>query len=162
MTGQDGNLLRANRAQLDISERAADAAGASSVSTASSVASAVEGSNAIDTLDPRRRVAIGMMIRGYHGNLIAETLGVARSTIWNWKQEPAFRTALREELDRHLGDLPDAGRDVLRHALVIVQQKMLDGGEDALKASLAILRSGRVWQAIAGTPAKPPVTPVES
>jgi hypothetical protein len=145
MNADDIMRLLDNGAQCNTLGRAAGTATPDVAETAETTDPAAP----VGPLDPRQCVAIELMLLGWDSASIAMELKVSRSTVWRWKRDPRFTQLLREAIDRHLGDLASAGSDLIRQAMLVARNTMLNGGEGALRASLVILRSGKAWSAIA-------------
>ena len=92
------------------------------------------------SLNAQQQQTLGLLATGLRIEEIAETLGVHRSTIWHWWQDPEFiaqwsqiLTDTREEQTRSLQELQQEAIEALRSCL--------RSGNDMvrLRASLSVL-----------------------
>ena len=94
----------------------------------------------MENLNAQQQQTLGLLATGLRIEEIAETLGVHRSTIWRWRQDPEFiaqwnqiLTDTREEQTRSLLELQHEAIEVLRSCLRS-ENDML-----RLRASLSVL-----------------------
>ncbi|MDF2578241.1 MAG: Helix-turn-helix of insertion element transposase [Chlamydiales bacterium] len=52
-------------------------------------------------LNESQCIAVQMLLNGYSGKAIAESLNIAAETISRWRKLPEFQVALNEELDAY-------------------------------------------------------------
>ena len=78
----------------------------------------------MESLNAQQQQALGLLTTGLRIEEIAETLGVHRSTIWRWRQDPEFiaqwnqiLTDTREEQTRSLLELQQEAIEALRGCL---------------------------------------------
>ena len=64
--------------------------------------------NGAQQLDPRQLLAADRLAAGATDRQVADQLGVDRTSLWRWRQQPAFQTELarrREEVWNDAADL---------------------------------------------------------
>ena len=78
----------------------------------------------MESLNAQQQQTLGLLATGLRIEEIAETLGVHRSTIWRWRQDPEFiaqwnqiLTDTREEQTRSLLELQQEAIEALRSRL---------------------------------------------
>ena len=94
----------------------------------------------MESLNAQQQQTLGLLATGLRIEEIAETLGVHRSTIWRWRQDPEFiarwnqiLTDTREEQTRSLLELQQGAIEALRGCLRSENDMV------RLRASLAVL-----------------------
>ena len=94
----------------------------------------------MESLNAQQQQTLGLLTTGLRIEEIAETLGVHRSTIWRWRQDPEFiaqwnqiLTDTREEQTRSLLELQQEAIEALRGCLRSENDMV------RLRASLSVL-----------------------
>ena len=94
----------------------------------------------MESLNAQQQQTLGLLATGLRIEEIAETLGVHRSTIWRWRQEPEFVAQwnqilvdTREEQTRSLLELQQEAIEALRGCLLSENDMV------RLRASLSVL-----------------------
>ncbi len=94
----------------------------------------------MESLNAQQQQALGLLTTGLRIEEIAETLGVHRSTIWRWRQDPEFIARwnqilvdTREEQTRYLLELQQEAFEALRGCLLSENDMV------RLRASLSVL-----------------------
>ena len=94
----------------------------------------------MESLNAQQQQTLGLLTTGLRIEEIAETLGVHRSTIWRWRQEPEFVAQwnqilvdTREEQTRSLLELQQEAIEALRGCLLSENDMV------RLRASLSVL-----------------------
>ena len=94
----------------------------------------------MESLNAQQQQTLGLLTTGLRIEEIAETLGVHRSTIWRWRQDPEFiarwnqiLTDTREEQTRSLLELQQEAIEALRGCLRSENEMV------RLRASLSVL-----------------------
>ncbi len=108
-------------------------------------------SPAIDQLKDRQRMAVRLMVEQVSTTEVAKLIDVCRQTVSRWKRNPLFRRALREEVDSRASDMVSTSRNLIRQAMVVVEESLNGDRVDARQTALAILRSRRLWQTAAAS-----------
>lgn len=116
---------------------------------------AEEGSHelpAIDQLKDRQRMAVRLLVEQISTTEAAKLIDVSRQTVGRWKRNPLFRRALREEVDRRASDVVRTSRNLIRQAMVVVEESLNGDQANAGQMALAVLRSRRLWQTAGASP----------
>ena len=80
-----------------------------------------------------------LLARGLRPSQVVEELGIGRTTLWDWRQLPAFEARSNEELEEAHEALRSRIRSVQLKALDVVEEA-LDSAEAGLTERLAAAR----------------------
>ena len=102
-------------------------------------------SNKIRPLSIEQQNAIEFLIQGRSDRSVAETIGVNRSTIWEWRKNPIFVAALNKQRNEMWKASRERLKNLAGSALDTIERQLAnDDGRIALSASKIILKSNRM------------------
>jgi len=102
-------------------------------------------SNKIRPLSVEQQNAIEFLIQGRSDRSVAETIGVNRSTIWEWRKNPIFVAALNKQRNEMWKESRERLKNLAGSALDTIERQLAnDDGRIALSASKIILKSNRM------------------
>jgi len=91
-------------------------------------------------LTPKQDKAVFLLASGKVVAEVAEQLEVDRTTLWVWRQQPAFEAILNQTREETKQAMQDGLRSLHQQALQTLRQSLDSGNEVvALKAALAVL-----------------------
>lgn len=92
-------------------------------------------------LTPAQLSAVNLLATGATVTAAAESANVARQTVSEWmNHDPVFQAALNKRRSELWSEQCDRYRAMLPKALDTVEMALTEGGPDALKAALTIIR----------------------
>lgn len=96
-------------------------------------------SEASEELTSRQLKAVGLLANGISPTNTAEAVGVARKTLYNWRQQPAFREKLREVGDELWQDAAATFKGMSEEAVQAISAYFTEAEDGSLeKASFAL------------------------
>ena len=102
-------------------------------------------------LTAKQQKAAMLLASGQADEIIADELGVDRSTIFRWRQSPTFRAEVNKHREAMLAMLQDSLRDAVSGALDTLKQIMTKSVDDSLKLKAASVLLGTVpWHLRSG------------
>jgi Helix-turn-helix of insertion element transposase len=101
--------------------------------------------NLISPMSIRKARAVEMLAGGATATFICETLGIARSTLWEWRQEPEFKRQVEEQVGLTVPNLKRKLIQVLKRALLSIENQLIDGDDDG-KLAMKMIASAQVWK----------------
>jgi Helix-turn-helix of insertion element transposase len=90
-----------------------------------------------------------MLAGGATATFICETLGIARSTLWEWRQKPEFKQQVEEQVGLTVPSLKRKLIQVLKRALMSIDNQLIDGDDDG-KLAMKMIASGPTHERWAG------------
>ncbi|MGB9792227.1 MAG: phBC6A51 family helix-turn-helix protein [Thermacetogeniaceae bacterium] len=97
-------------------------------------------------LSPKQMLAAQMLALGRGVEETAEALGVNRTTIWEWKQDPAFVAVINRLQQELWEEVFNKYKTVLCKALAVLD-KALDAGN--VKAALKVIETAKLDELLA-------------
>jgi Helix-turn-helix of insertion element transposase len=101
--------------------------------------------NLISPMSIRKARAVEMLAGGATATFICETLGIARSTLWEWRQDPEFKQQVEEQVGLTVPSLKRKLIQVLKRALMSIENQLIDGDDDG-KLAMKMIASAQVWK----------------
>jgi hypothetical protein len=101
--------------------------------------------NLLSPMSIRKARAVEMLAGGVTATLICETLHIARSTLWEWRQEPEFKQQVEEQIGLTVPSLKRKLIQVLKRALMSIENQLIDGDDDG-KLAMKMIASAQVWK----------------
>ncbi len=99
-------------------------------------------------LDPRRLRAVDLLAVGKRAAEVADELAVNRTTVWRWRDEPAFQQELARRREELWTWSIDRMRGLLPRALDVVAEALDDGDGRTAMQLLKLLRVGDAASAV--------------
>ncbi len=99
----------------------------------------------VKKLSAKQKLAAGLIANGAGICEAAKAVGVSRETVWRWSNHPSFRNEVHATIEDKLSDTTLAARNLLRHAMVVVEHAMTHGHTAKSHVAVAVLRSKRLW-----------------
>jgi len=97
------------------------------------------GQNATSKLTAEQLNCIDLLVTGLTDQVVADTIGVSRTSIWRWKQERQFEAALDARRKELWAGCQDRLRALLPRALDVLEEALEGGGKSALRAALKVV-----------------------
>jgi hypothetical protein len=101
--------------------------------------------NLLSPMSIRKARAVEMLAGGATATFICETLGIARSTLREWRQEPEFKRQAEEQVGLTVPSLKRKLIQVLKRALLSIENQLIDGDDDG-KLAMKMIASAQVWK----------------
>jgi uncharacterized small protein (DUF1192 family) len=98
--------------------------------------------NGSQQLDPRRLRAADLISLGQTDAEVAQELGVDRTSLWRWRQQPAFQVELERRRDELWTTSLDRLPQLLASALDVVAAALDHGDRNVAMQILKLLRAG--------------------
>jgi hypothetical protein len=99
----------------------------------------------VKKLSAKQKLAAGLIANGAGICEAAKAVGVSRETMWRWSNHPAFRNEVHATIEDKLSDTTLAARNLLRHAMVVIEHALTHGHTAKSHVAVAVLRSKRLW-----------------
>ena len=96
--------------------------------------------------DLKKREAISLMLAGKTVTEVAETVGVTRQTIWNWKRDEDFNHDIVEAGESILADHTSAVAKLVDEAIVAMSELLKSNDESMkFKVAMTVLNAAKNW-----------------
>jgi Homeodomain-like domain len=93
----------------------------------------------------RKQRAAQMLAAGAGASRVCQTLGIARSTLWTWRQDPAFKKEVEDRVASSTPYLKQQLLHLLRTAMKSLEEAMVES-DDPAKLAIRIVTAGHLWK----------------
>lgn len=95
--------------------------------------------NNLTEFSPIKQKCILLLAEGQSYSEVCRTQGIARQTLWRWRQDESFLEAVENQRDILLQKMTSDFLDLSNDANELLQEKLNLGDQEAIKIGLSVL-----------------------